>query len=64
MSVVSPDRTSSLLSSDSMLLHGNQPMESRKFELDRTMGSKVIDLLSRYLGRVGGIARLDIVVVE
>ena len=36
----------------------------KKFKRYPTLGSKVIDLLSRYFGRVGGIARPDIVIVE
>ena len=36
----------------------------RKFKRDPTVGSKVMDLLRRYSGRVGGIAGPDVVVVE
>ena len=36
----------------------------QKFERDPTVGSNIMDLLSRYLGRVGGIARPEVVVVE
>ncbi|KAL3566426.1 hypothetical protein D5086_031841 [Populus alba] len=35
----------------------------KTFESDITVGSKVMDLLSRYSGRVSGIARLDVFVV-
>ena len=33
------------------------------FDCDPTIGSKVMDLLSPYLGRVGGITRPDVVVM-
>ena len=36
----------------------------KKFKRDPTVGYKVMDLLSRYLGLVGGTARPDAAVVE
>ena len=36
----------------------------KKYERDPTVESNVMDLLSRYSGRVGGIHGPDIVVVE
>jgi len=35
-----------------------------KFERDPTVASKVMELLSRYSGRVGGMARLEVVGME
>ena len=35
----------------------------KNFERDPAVGSKVMDLLSRYSGRVGGIAQPDVIVV-
>ena len=40
----------------------NNPRKLPKiFERDPTVGSKVMDLLSRYSRRVGGMARIDVV---
>ena len=60
-----PERTSSTWSQDSRPLQGKQPTKTpRTFELDPTVGSKVVDLFSRYCSRVSGTTRTDIVGVE
>ena len=60
-----PERTSSTWSRDSRPLQGKQPTKTpQTFKRDPTIGSKVVDLFSRYCNRVSGTTRTDIVGVE
>ena len=60
MSLVWPDRMSSACTTDSMLLHVKKPMETPENNLS-TIGSIVMNLLSRHSGSGGGMARPDFV---